>query len=75
MRSTPPAQSGPTIGAGHLLVLVFGDETDHRLLGPVELGLKKIDAAFKISLARPPLGDLLTQRLVLLSHLRAHPGR
>ena len=47
-----PAQPGPTVGAGHLLVLVFGDEPDHRLPGRSSSAPKKIAAAFKISLAR-----------------------
>src|SRR6185295_1967477 len=47
-----PAQPGPTVGAGHLVVLVFGDEPDHRLPGRSSSAPKKIAAAFKISLAR-----------------------
>src|SRR4051812_2599157 len=47
-----PAQPGPTVGAGHLMVLVFGDEPDHRLPGRSSSAPKKIAAAFKISFAR-----------------------
>jgi hypothetical protein len=38
--------------AGHLVVLVFGDEPNHRLPGRSSSAPKKIAAAFKISLAR-----------------------
>jgi hypothetical protein len=45
-----PAQPRPTVGADHLLVLVFGDEPDHRLPGRSSSAPKKIAAAFKLSL-------------------------
>src|SRR6478752_4294575 len=45
-----PAKPGPSIRAGKLVVLVIGDEPDHRLPGRSSSGPKKIAAAFRISL-------------------------
>jgi hypothetical protein len=47
-----PAKPDPTIGAGHLVVLVLGNEPNYRLPGRSSSAPKKIAAAFKISLAR-----------------------
>ena len=45
-----PAKPGPSIRAGKLVVLVIGDEPDHRLPGRSSSAPKKIAAAYKISL-------------------------
>src|SRR3954465_13281331 len=48
-----PAQPDPAGGGvGHLVVLVLGDEPDHRFAGRSSSAAKKAEAAFKISFAR-----------------------
>src|SRR3954470_13867386 len=71
---TPP-EPAPAIGAGHLVVLVCGDEPDHRLPGRSSSAPKKIAAAFKISLARR--NSAISLRSVLFSSAicEVTPGR
>src|SRR6478672_6202097 len=70
-----PAQPGPAVGTGHLVVLVFGDEPDHRLPGRSSSAPKKIAAAFKISLARRSSAISLRSALFSSAICRVTPGR
>uniref|UniRef100_A0A5Q5BHQ1 Uncharacterized protein n=1 Tax=Mycobacterium sp. (strain MCS) TaxID=164756 RepID=A0A5Q5BHQ1_MYCSS len=70
-----PAQPGPAVGAGHLMVLVFGDEPDRRLPGRSSSAPKKIAAAFKISLARRNSAISLRSALFSSAICVVTPGR
>ena len=70
-----PAQPGTAVGAGHLMVLVFGDEPDHRLPGRSSSAPKKIAAAFKISLARRNSAISLRNALFSSAICVVTPGR
>src|SRR6476660_5423500 len=70
-----PAQPSPTVGGGHLVVLVFGDEPDHHLPGRSSSAPKKIAAAFKISLARRSSAISFPSALFSSAICEVTPGR